>query len=294
MPGRRRGGETILHERQKQGGGTRNGRGTGSAAARGNSMHSRHVLVSGKVQGVYFRFHAAEMARRFGLDGWVRNLPDGRVEALFAGDEKNVQAMLAWCRRGPAEAGGRDRGGGRRGCRRGKRFRDPIVIRFPSSIKSQKRAAFFPGEERQELAWACGRAMQRRMSCSGKPRVRRGGYTPFGVQDKPARRALLRVEPRWGLSRFGDLFRAERSSRRPGPPHQTMPGRERRRRRPFPSKETWLGSFFREMSRGIPSAFAVCRSGNDTGPIIRRRFRMGRITPHAGKILDILVNSATR
>lgn len=67
-------------------------------------MHSRHVLVSGKVQGVYFRFHAAEMARRLGLDGWVRNLPDGRVEALFAGDEKNVQAMLAWCRRGPSEA----------------------------------------------------------------------------------------------------------------------------------------------------------------------------------------------
>jgi acylphosphatase len=60
-----------------------------------------HVYVSGMVQGVFFRSETAEMAERFGLSGWVRNLPDGRVEALFEGEEANVNKAIEFCRRGP-------------------------------------------------------------------------------------------------------------------------------------------------------------------------------------------------
>lgn len=64
----------------------------------------RHVLVSGRVQGVGFRWHARAKAEELGLAGWVRNLPDGRVEALLEGAEPAVQAMLAWLVRGPTAA----------------------------------------------------------------------------------------------------------------------------------------------------------------------------------------------
>lgn len=60
-----------------------------------------HVLVSGRVQGVFFRFECAERARARGLGGFVRNLPDGRVEAVFEGDPEAVDFMVDWCRRGP-------------------------------------------------------------------------------------------------------------------------------------------------------------------------------------------------
>jgi acylphosphatase len=62
------------------------------------------VVVSGRVQGVFFRASCAEQARRRSLGGWVRNLPDGRVEAVFEGEERQVDAMIEWCRRGPAGA----------------------------------------------------------------------------------------------------------------------------------------------------------------------------------------------
>ena len=62
------------------------------------------VLVSGRVQGVWFRAATREEARRLGLQGWVRNLPDGRVEALFEGDESALEGILAWCRVGPPGA----------------------------------------------------------------------------------------------------------------------------------------------------------------------------------------------
>jgi acylphosphatase len=58
------------------------------------------VIVSGQVQGVFFRKGCAEAARRRGVAGFVRNLPDGRVEAAFEGPEDDVDAMVAWCRRG--------------------------------------------------------------------------------------------------------------------------------------------------------------------------------------------------
>ena len=62
---------------------------------------ARHVLVSGRVQGVWFRHHAAQTAARLGVAGWVRNLPDGRVEAVFEGSVDAVAAAIAWCRQGP-------------------------------------------------------------------------------------------------------------------------------------------------------------------------------------------------
>lgn len=63
-----------------------------------------HVWVSGRVQGVYFRYKTLEEARRYGVTGWVRNLIDGRVEAVFQGDEAAVTHMIMFCREGPAYA----------------------------------------------------------------------------------------------------------------------------------------------------------------------------------------------
>lgn len=63
-----------------------------------------HVFVSGLVQGVYFRDTARREARRRNVRGWVRNLADGRVEAVFEGRPEDVAALVAWCRRGPPDA----------------------------------------------------------------------------------------------------------------------------------------------------------------------------------------------
>ena len=60
-----------------------------------------HVFISGKVQGVFFRAHTRDEALKRDLKGWVRNLPDGRVEAVFEGEEENVKSMIEWCRQGP-------------------------------------------------------------------------------------------------------------------------------------------------------------------------------------------------
>ena len=59
------------------------------------------VLVSGRVQGVNFRWYCREEARARGVGGFVRNLPDGRVEAAFEGDPEAVDAMVRWCHTGP-------------------------------------------------------------------------------------------------------------------------------------------------------------------------------------------------
>lgn len=63
-----------------------------------------HVLVSGRVQGVFYRATAMQEARARSLTGWVRNNPDGRVEAVFQGSEPAVRSMLAWCGAGPPAA----------------------------------------------------------------------------------------------------------------------------------------------------------------------------------------------
>jgi acylphosphatase len=63
-----------------------------------------HVLIEGRVQGVFFRASTRDEARARGLSGWARNLPDGRVEALFEGDKWVVEDMLKWCHKGPSYA----------------------------------------------------------------------------------------------------------------------------------------------------------------------------------------------
>jgi acylphosphatase len=64
----------------------------------------KHVFVSGTVQGVYYRARTREQARERGVDGWVRNLDDGRVEAVFEGDAADVAAMVEWCHGGSPAA----------------------------------------------------------------------------------------------------------------------------------------------------------------------------------------------
>jgi acylphosphatase len=63
-----------------------------------------HVWITGRVQGVFFRYRTHEEALKLGLNGWVRNLPDGRVEAVFQGDEPSLKEMLRWCHWGPSTA----------------------------------------------------------------------------------------------------------------------------------------------------------------------------------------------
>ena len=62
------------------------------------------VIISGRVQGVFFRANTAEMARGLGVQGWVRNCYDGTVEALFQGEEKLVDEAVIWCHKGPPSA----------------------------------------------------------------------------------------------------------------------------------------------------------------------------------------------
>ena len=62
------------------------------------------VRVSGRVQGVAFRWHAEREARRLGVTGWVRNEPDGSVAGHFEGEAADVDAMVAWCQDGPPSA----------------------------------------------------------------------------------------------------------------------------------------------------------------------------------------------
>lgn len=64
----------------------------------------RHVIVSGRVHGVFFRDSTRREAERLGVAGWVRNVDDGTVEAVFESETSAVEAMLAFCRRGPQRA----------------------------------------------------------------------------------------------------------------------------------------------------------------------------------------------
>ena len=64
-------------------------------------MKSVHAIIHGRVQGVWFRAWTSGEAQKLGLDGWVRNRIDGTVEAVFAGPEAQVEAMLLKCKSGP-------------------------------------------------------------------------------------------------------------------------------------------------------------------------------------------------
>jgi acylphosphatase len=64
----------------------------------------RRVRVRGRVQGVFFRAETRARAESLAVGGWVRNTPDGSVEAVFEGEPERVDSMVDWCRRGPAGA----------------------------------------------------------------------------------------------------------------------------------------------------------------------------------------------
>ena len=63
-----------------------------------------HVFISGRVQGVNFRWNTQREAQRMGLTGWVRNMWDGRVEAVFEGEDSAVRRAVAWCQQGQRPA----------------------------------------------------------------------------------------------------------------------------------------------------------------------------------------------
>ncbi|MCD6083507.1 acylphosphatase [Candidatus Aerophobetes bacterium] len=63
-----------------------------------------YVLISGRVQGVFFRSSAREQAYRLRVNGWIRNRWDGQVEAVFEGEEEDVLKMIEWCHKGPPGA----------------------------------------------------------------------------------------------------------------------------------------------------------------------------------------------
>jgi acylphosphatase len=63
-----------------------------------------HAIISGRVQGVFFRMETKRAADRIGVCGWVRNLKDGTVAAVFEGHPDRVEAVLDWCRQGPPHA----------------------------------------------------------------------------------------------------------------------------------------------------------------------------------------------
>jgi len=62
------------------------------------------VFITGSVQGVFFRSETRHEARKRGVRGWVRNIPDGRVEAVFEGEEESVKELIEFCKRGPPGA----------------------------------------------------------------------------------------------------------------------------------------------------------------------------------------------
>ncbi len=67
-------------------------------------MAAAHIFVSGRVQGVFYRASTKEIALIYHLTGWVRNLSDGRVEAMFEGEKENIEKVVEWCRQGPPAA----------------------------------------------------------------------------------------------------------------------------------------------------------------------------------------------
>ena len=69
-----------------------------------SDMERAHIMVSGQVQGVFFRDSTRQKAEELDLTGWVKNTPDGRVEALFEGPPDRVREMVRWCEEGPQQA----------------------------------------------------------------------------------------------------------------------------------------------------------------------------------------------
>jgi acylphosphatase len=73
--------------------------------SQGEAMKIRaHLFVRGRVQGVFYRSEARYEARKHHVNGWIRNLPDDRVEAVFEGEEQDVKQLVEFCKRGPPSA----------------------------------------------------------------------------------------------------------------------------------------------------------------------------------------------
>lgn len=68
------------------------------------SQKRAHVYISGQVQGVGYRMTTTQKAQQAGVNGWVKNLADGRVEAVFEGEADAVKTMVQWCHEGPVSA----------------------------------------------------------------------------------------------------------------------------------------------------------------------------------------------
>ena len=73
-----------------------------------NSVKRVRALISGRVQGVFFRVNTKHRAVSLGLFGWVKNNQDGTVEAVFEGEDKKIEEILKWCRKGPFFASVKD------------------------------------------------------------------------------------------------------------------------------------------------------------------------------------------
>jgi acylphosphatase len=67
-------------------------------------MQTVHLVIKGKVQGVFFRASTKDKANELGINGWVKNMPDGNVEILATGNKDQLENFIEWCRRGPKQA----------------------------------------------------------------------------------------------------------------------------------------------------------------------------------------------
>lgn len=67
-------------------------------------MHQAHLIISGRVQGVFYRASCEEVARQYGLKGWVKNVPTGQVEVLAQGEKEKIEKLIGWCKKGPPSA----------------------------------------------------------------------------------------------------------------------------------------------------------------------------------------------
>lgn len=67
-------------------------------------MKTVHILISGKVQGVFFRGSTATEAEKLNITGWIKNTKSGEVETMASGEEKNIKAFIEWCHHGPKKA----------------------------------------------------------------------------------------------------------------------------------------------------------------------------------------------
>ena len=67
-------------------------------------MDQAHLIISGNVQGVFYRASCQDVAVKYGLKGWVKNLPNGQVEVLAQGNKQQIEQLIEWCKKGPPHA----------------------------------------------------------------------------------------------------------------------------------------------------------------------------------------------